>query len=262
MDAVGIPMDDVMLRFRMHTIVYLSFGLRFFGLLLSFAAPILLWGATASTNSCVVYDLLPSVDLVTGVAPQRHVWSLALLLDLNPRLVLAFLHWHYLGRRSVLVAAPERSLFALVTHAGLALHVAETLSLSLVSGLRNYQEYPAHERIYTHFVVSSLMFMLSACLSLRMCQHEQGHKARRSLRLKLCLVTLAGAVAAAMLVYVNEHRANCSGKTAESWFPVCQWVYAMCHVAFHLTFVYDIPNREVIVGTTRRRALRRDSRHG
>ncbi|KAL3229480.1 hypothetical protein MRX96_023573 [Rhipicephalus microplus] len=241
MEAVPINMDDVMVRFRMHTIVYLSFGLRFCGLLLSFAAPVLLWGAAKSTNSCVVYDLLPSVDLVVGVAPQRHVWSLALLLDLNPRL--------------------ERSLFTLVTHAGLALHVAETLSLSLVSGLRNYQEYPAHERIYTHFVVSSLMFMLSACLSLRMCQHEQGHKARRSFRLKLCLMMLAGAVAAAMLVYVNKHRANCSEK-AESWFPVCQWVYALCHVAFHLTFVYDIPNREVIVGTTRRRALRRDSRHG
>lgn len=261
MDVVGIPMDDVMLRFRMHTIVYLSFGLRFFGLLLSFVSPVMLWGATTSTNTCVVYDLLPSVDLVTGVSPQRHVWSVALLLDLNPRLVLAFLHWHYLSRRYVLVAPPERSLFTLVTHAGLALHVAETLSLSLVSGLRNYQEYPAHERIYTHFLVSSLMFMLSACLSLRMCQHAQRPKARRSLRLKLCLVTLAGTVAAAMLVHVNGHRDNCFVK-ADSWFPVCQWVYALCHVAFHLTLVYEIPNREVIVGTTRRRALRRDSRHG
>ncbi|XP_075730480.1 post-GPI attachment to proteins factor 2-like [Rhipicephalus microplus] len=187
MEAVPINMDDVMLRFRMHTIVYLSFGLRFCGLLLSFVAPVLLWGAAKSTNSCVVYDLLPSVDLVVGVAPQRHVWSLALLLDLNPRLVLAFLHWHYLGRRYVLVAPQERSLFTLVTHAGLALHVAETLSLSLVSGLRNYQEYPAHERIYTHFVVSSLMFMLSACLSLRMCQHEQGHKASVVTQLKWLL---------------------------------------------------------------------------
>ncbi|KAH6923316.1 hypothetical protein HPB50_027129 [Hyalomma asiaticum] len=207
-----------------------------------------------------VYDLLPSVDLVTGVSPQRHVWSVALLLDLNPRLVLAFLHWHYLSRRYVLVAPPERSLFTLVTHAGLALHVAETLSLSLVSGLRNCQEYPAHERIYTHFLVSSLMFMLSACLSLCMCQHAQRPKATDDGQMRRGTRTRAGLVLT--LCRTCPQLFSFGFVLPDSWFPVCQWVYALCHVAFHLTLVYEIPNREVIVGTTRRRALRRDSRHG
>ncbi|XP_077495970.1 post-GPI attachment to proteins factor 2-like [Amblyomma americanum] len=262
MEAGAILMDDVMLRFKLHNLVYLSSALRFLGLVLSFVTPALLWGTAARADtSCMVYDLLPSLDPFVGVAPQRRVWSLALVLDLNPSLVLAFLHWHYLSRRAVLVAHQERALFTLVTHAGLALHVAETLSLSLVSGLRGNQEYPAYERIYTHFVVSSLMFMLCACVALRMCQHEQGHRARRSLRIKASILAVAASVGAALLVYVHQHHAVCVDRE-HSWFPVCQWIYACCHVLFHLTFVLDIPNREVIVGTARRRPLSRDSRYG
>ncbi|XP_019696342.1 post-GPI attachment to proteins factor 2-like isoform X1 [Harpegnathos saltator] len=192
---------------------------------------------------CKVYNILPSISAITGVSPQRYLWRVSIALHIGPRLVIASVyHSYYYNILKSIEDVPLKIMGSRLLNLCYWLNIAEVAALSGVTYVSNRENYSVHEKIFIVFMISSLMYMLTAVRLGRLITPKA-----QSLQYKQALLVMSLVSTIGLIIFFLKHRLLCHD-LAFSWFSLCEYVIAFANMGFHVTVVLDFPMEQLVVG--------------
>ncbi|XP_064487938.1 post-GPI attachment to proteins factor 2-like [Ornithodoros turicata] len=237
----------ILLRVRISHLAYFTLALPLFGLAFCFFTAMLFHYTLVNTTACKVYNFWPSVSAVTGVSPQRYVWRICIALHVGPRLLLASLYPAFFAQRLPRVCPARRPCYLRLTRACYALHITEALALVGATYISNRENYPVHEKIFAVYLMSFLIYMVTTCAALNMSRRDETMLEEKSRRWKMSLLFISLVAVGDMMYFFYKHRTRCV-ELAFSCFSICEYIICCCNMAFHFTFVFDIPDDQLLIG--------------
>ncbi|CAL4058754.1 unnamed protein product [Meganyctiphanes norvegica] len=204
-------------------------------------------GDHINNTICKVYNFLPSISAVTGVSPQRYLWRVCVALHISPRLLVAWVaKSHYVSLAGQVPAARRPSYLTLV-FAAFYLNLTELFTLCGVTYISNKENYPVHEKLFTLFMLCSLVYMLCVIRVVHAVRHTLSPSHQASFYHKKLLFATKLAATFGLLFFFWRHRVLCEPK-AFSWFSLCEYVLATCNMLYHVSVALDFSEEHVIVG--------------
>ncbi|KAK8396817.1 hypothetical protein O3P69_005053 [Scylla paramamosain] len=202
-----------------------------------------------------VYNFLPSISAVTGVSPQRYLWRVAVALHISPRLLVAWVARAYYNSLAAHVPAARRPAYLTLVSVAFYLNLTELATLcgvTYISNKENYREYckqpyAVHEKLFTLFMLVSLVYMLCVIRVLRAVRHTLSPALLRSFSQKKWLFGIKLASTGGLLFFFWRHRVYCQ-PMAFSWFSLCEYVIATCNMLYHVSVALDFADEHLIVG--------------
>ncbi|XP_037782706.1 LOW QUALITY PROTEIN: uncharacterized protein LOC119579048 [Penaeus monodon] len=198
-------------------------------------------------NSEQVYNFLPSISAVTGVSPQRYLWRVAVALHISPRLLVAWVARAYYNSLAAHVPAARRPAYLTLVAASFYLNLTELATLCGVTYISNKENYPVHEKLFTLFMLVSLVYMLCVIRVLRAVKEQLSPRLLRSFAQKKWLFGVKLTSTGGLLFFFWRHRVYCQ-PMAFSWFSLCEYVIATCNMLYHVSVALDFSEEHLIVG--------------
>lgn len=196
---------------------------------------------------CKVYNFLPSISAVTGVSPQRYLWRVCVALHISPRLLVAWVARSHYSSLAGQVPAIRRPSYLTLVSAAFYLNLTELFTLCGVTYISNKENYPVHEKLFTLFMLCSLVYMLCVIRVVHAVRHTLNPSHQASFYHKKILFATKLAATAGLLFFFWRHRVFCQPK-AFSWFSLCEYVLATCNMLYHVSVALDFSEEYVIVG--------------
>lgn len=198
---------------------------------------------------CRVFNIVPSISAITGISPQRYLWRICVAFHIGPRLIIAAVHRAYhlnLIHPNAHPVAQWNARWWLA--AAFYLNIIETGALCGVTYISNRENYPAHEKLFITFMVSSLMHMLACIKAIRLVAETRNNLAevQCGLDLKKKLLTISLVCTVGLVAFFLQHRLLCH-RMAFSMFALCEYVIALANMAFHVTVILDFPTEYLVV---------------
>ncbi|XP_042876489.1 uncharacterized protein LOC122256094 [Penaeus japonicus] len=194
-----------------------------------------------------VYNFLPSISAVTGVSPQRYLWRVAVALHISPRLLVAWVARAYYNSLAAHVPAARRPAYLTLVAASFYLNLTELATLCGVTYISNKENYPVHEKLFTLFMLVSLVYMLCVIRVLRAVKEQLSPRLLRSFAQKKWLFGVKLTSTGGLLFFFWRHRVYCQ-PMAFSWFSLCEYVIATCNMLYHVSVALDFSDEHLIVG--------------
>lgn len=239
--------DRVLFRLRFKLLAEITVSLPFFCLLFCFCTAMLFQYQEVNRTFCNVYNVIPSISAITGIAPQCYIWRVGMALHCTPRLFIASIYYNNYALRSHFLPPTQRNKYRRWSSVNYWLNVLENSALIGVTYISNRDNYPIHEKLFITFMVSSIAYMLLNNVIFRWSRPRMTPLERRSYGLKLGLFALTCGSTLGLLYYFYRHRRFCE-ELAFSYFAFCEYCIAVANMAYHVTVMWDFGDVLITVG--------------
>ncbi|RUS78833.1 hypothetical protein EGW08_013418 [Elysia chlorotica] len=196
----------------------------------------------------VVQNYIPSISAVTGITPQTYLWRTSIGLQAAPRLSVCFFYYNQYRNKMHQVAPHRLAWFQILVRLNFWLNFIENCCLILVAFITNRENYPAHEKIFIVFMVSSLCYMLTNTILFKWSREGYSTEVdKKSYRWKKAMFVLSMVATAGLIFFFIQHRLYCT-HGAFSWFSFCEYFIAYGNMAYHFTGYLDFKGLSVVCG--------------
>ncbi|UYV61524.1 hypothetical protein LAZ67_1005160 [Cordylochernes scorpioides] len=197
----------------------------------------------STSTHCHVFNLLPSISAtIGGYTPQRYVWRVGIGLHAAPRFLIAVM---YRGYYCSLVV--QEVLFQYLAILASGLHMIEISSLIGLTYISSTENYPAHEKLFVTFMLSSLSYMFISCSLLRIASNQALNQLEmKSLYYKTLLATVNVSACFAAIYFFLRHNWYCE-PGVYTLFALSEYIVVLTNMAFHMTAYWDFSEHQLIV---------------
>ncbi|XP_067120190.1 post-GPI attachment to proteins factor 2 [Centruroides vittatus] len=196
-----------------------------------------------TSTHCQVSNYLPSISAaIGGYTPQRYVWRIGIGLHAAPRYIVMFMYYSYYSNLILNEVIWQR----LVTLACIlnGIEITCLIGLTYVSSSENY---PAHEKFFVTFMLSSLTYMLLLCLLPRIASKVKiAPMEAKSLNVKTYLGMVNVIFFLMALYFFFRHNWYCEGGVY-TLFAICEYIVVVSNMGFHMTAYWDFSNQFLII---------------
>ncbi|XP_031636511.1 post-GPI attachment to proteins factor 2-like [Contarinia nasturtii] len=205
---------------------------------------------------CRVFNFIPSISAITGISPNIYFWRISIALHVGPRFIIAICYKSYYEHMLCHVKNPiVHSKGTLYMKLAFWLHIVEITSLCGVTYISNRENYTLHEQVFIVFMVCSLCHML---IVIKLCQLLKNEidvqrlphliliDEEKSIKFKKILFNISIVCTVGLAVFFFKHRVYCHD-LAFSAFAFCEYIIAVCNLAFHCTTMLDFPSEYLMI---------------
>ncbi|XP_018329207.1 post-GPI attachment to proteins factor 2-like isoform X2 [Agrilus planipennis] len=198
---------------------------------------------------CRVYNIIPSISAITGISPQKYLWRVSIAVHLGPRLLVAAVTRSYNDNLIAKASARNQEEAKKWIDFTFWLQLLEIACLTGVTYISNRENYPAHEKLFITFMVSSILHMWSSIKSTMKIAHIVGNHEViiEKVRIKKKLLSVSIASIIGIIGFFLQHRFLCHN-LAFSWFALCEYIFATTNIIFHFITMMDFPNEFLVIG--------------
>lgn len=205
---------------------------------------------------CRVFNFIPSISAITGISPNIYFWRISIALHVGPRFIIAICYKSYYEHMlSHVKNQVVHSKGTWYMNLAFWLHIVEITSLCGVTYISNRENYTLHEQVFIVFMVCSLCHML---IVIKLCQLMKNEidvqrlphliliDEEKSIKYKKILFNISIISTVGLAVFFFKHRVYCHD-LAFSAFAFCEYIIAMCNLAFHSTTMLDFPSEYLMI---------------
>lgn len=196
----------------------------------------------ATFTHCKVDNYLPSISAAIGnFSPQRDVWRTAIGTHALPRLLVASKYYSFY--KAVLYKWAH-----FLAAIACWLTVIENLALVGLTFVSSSDNYPAHEKLFIIFLISSELYMVLTCVLVsRTRSMPPDELDKKSLRVKWRLLTLNISFSLLAVYFFMRHNSYCE-PGVYTLFALSEYVVVLTNMAFHMTAYWDFNGCILLVG--------------
>ncbi|XP_076319596.1 acyltransferase PGAP2-like isoform X2 [Tachypleus tridentatus] len=238
-------MTSIKIAFRRFAIVTVSLPLYSFMFCVIWS---LLYDFKSSTAThCHVRNYLPSISAaIGGFTPQLYIWRVGIGLHAAPRFVVIFMYFTFY--RECLL---KRKLWQRLGILTCCLHAVENVSLIGLTYISSSDNYPAHEKLFITFMLSSSSYMLLSCILPRLAfVRKLSDLERRSLKTKSFLITINVSALLGACYFFMRHNWYCE-TGMYTLFALCEYIAVLTNMGFHMTACWDFANYQLRIYSNR-----------
>ncbi|XP_064481969.1 post-GPI attachment to proteins factor 2-like [Ornithodoros turicata] len=198
---------------------------------------------SVTATHCKVWNFLPSISAAIGsYTPQIYVWRMGIALHSAPRLLVSFMYRRYY--HNLLADSPGYQSLGTVAF---VLNVVENLCLLGLTNISSSEDYPAHEKLFCTFVISSSLYMLLSVKLPSYIRRQLTPMERKSLKTKKTFA-VASIIAAVIATYFFlRHNWHCEAGMY-SMFALSEYIVVLSNMGFHMTAYWDFHDQELVLG--------------
>ncbi|GAB6019497.1 hypothetical protein CHUAL_001074 [Chamberlinius hualienensis] len=242
--------EITLLRLKVEKLAKITVSLPLFSLLFCFCTAMTFQYKEVNQTVCKVFNIIPSISAITGIAPQCYLWRIGVALHCTPRFLIATVYYHnYIDRLSKVPSSQQQSFLRWIS-INYWLNFMENVALIGVTYISNRDNYPVHEKLFITFMITSLAYMLVNSIVYRWSRPQLKDRENKSFRWKLNFLFGSMASTAGLLYFFYRHRRFCE-EMAFSYFSFCEYCIALCNMAYHMTLVWDFPDDVIIVTSSK-----------
>ncbi|KAJ1526783.1 hypothetical protein ONE63_008356 [Megalurothrips usitatus] len=197
----------------------------------------------ATFTHCKVENYLPSISAAIGnFSPQRDVWRTAIGTHALPRLLVASKYYSFY--KAVLYKWAH-----FLAAVACWLTVIENLALVGLTFVSSSDNYPAHEKLFIIFLISSELYMVLTCFLVSRTRAMPPEEVdRKSLRTKWRLLITNISFSLMAVYWFMRHNSYCE-PGVYTLFALSEYVVVLTNMAFHMTAYWDFNGCILVVGS-------------
>ena len=211
--------------------------------------------ADLTHTHCNNAQFWPSISSTVGdFLPERAVWRIALTLSSPARFLGAYLLWDFytkILRKPSGTAFPAEQVADSKADLPLLILLADIARMACAIGwtyVASFEVHSFHELSFYAYVITGFVFQVSQLLVTRRIVQTNSDFV---LSYKLKWVFMSAQVMAILgcIVFYIQHNNYCT-PYAFSMVALCEWIFAMCNIAFDATTYFELRGRMVMLGSS------------